>query len=85
MTDDAELVRQVRTRLWAEHLEVAAQDIADASPVEMVDEHWKPIADEQLERYQSGGAATHRLRGLRGVSRRSRRLLGPLDGLVADS
>jgi len=85
VTDDAELVRQVRTRLWAEHLEVAAQDIADASPVEMVDEHWKPIADEQLERYQSGGAATHRLRGLRGVSRRSRRLLGPLDGLVADS
>jgi phosphatidylserine/phosphatidylglycerophosphate/cardiolipin synthase-like enzyme len=85
VTDDAELVRQVRTRLWAEHLEVAAQDIADASPVEIVDEHWKPIADEQLERYQSGGAATHRLRGLRGVSRRSRRLLGPLDGLVADS
>jgi phosphatidylserine/phosphatidylglycerophosphate/cardiolipin synthase-like enzyme len=85
VTDDAELVRQVRTRLWAEHLEVAAQDIADASTVEMVDEHWKPIADEQLERYQSGGGATHRLRGLRGVSRRSRRLLGPLDGLVADS
>ena len=85
VTDDAELVRQVRTRLWAEHLEVAAEDIADASPAEVVDERWKPIADEQLERYDSGAPATHRLRGLRGVSRRSRRLLGPLDGLVTDS
>jgi hypothetical protein len=75
----------VRTRLWAEHLEVAAEDIADASPEEVVDERWKPIADEQLEGYESGAPATHRLRGLRGVSRRSRRLLGPLDGLVTDS
>ena len=51
----------------------------------MVDERWQPIADEQLERHESGAPATHRLRGLRGVSRRSRRLLGPLDGLVTDS
>ena len=75
----------MRLRLWAEHLEVAVEDIADRAPREVVDERWRPIADEQLERHEAGEPATHRLRALRGVSRRSRRLLGPLNGLVTDS
>jgi hypothetical protein len=50
----------------------------------LVDEHWRLIASEQLERMRSGRNPTHRLLELPGVSRRSKRLLGPLTGLVDD-
>ena len=45
---------------------------------------WRPIASEQLERRAAGAPLTHHLVELPGVSRRSRRLLGPLDALVVD-
>ena len=53
-------------------------------PGAVVDERWRPIATEQLERRARGAPLTHHLVELPGVSRRSRRLLGPLDALVVD-
>jgi phosphatidylserine/phosphatidylglycerophosphate/cardiolipin synthase-like enzyme len=84
VTDDADLARGTRLRLWAEHLEVDVASIAGDDPRTVVDERWRPIASEQLRRLQAGAPATHRLLALPGVSRRSRRLLGPLVGLLDD-
>ena len=55
-----------------------------ATPAQLVDSVWRPIASEQLERQAAGAPLTHHLVELPGVSRRSRRLLGPLDALVVD-
>jgi phosphatidylserine/phosphatidylglycerophosphate/cardiolipin synthase-like enzyme len=82
--DDPELARDTRVRLWAEHLECDAAEIRDADPCRVVDDRWRPIAYEQLRRRDSGEPPTHRLLALPGVSRRSRRLLGPLQGLIDD-
>jgi phosphatidylserine/phosphatidylglycerophosphate/cardiolipin synthase-like enzyme len=84
VTDDAELARDTRVRLWAEHLELDPDAVAAAEPRSLVDEQWIPIARGQLERRKSGATPTHRLLMLPGVSRRSARLLGPLTGLIDD-
>jgi phosphatidylserine/phosphatidylglycerophosphate/cardiolipin synthase-like enzyme len=84
VTGDPELARRTRLRLWAEHLELDQSAIEHASPTAVVDEHWRPVAAEQLRRLRSGDRPTHRLLELPGVSRRSRRLLGPLTGLIDD-
>ena len=84
VTDDAALARDTRVRLWAEHLELEPADIAGAPAAKLVDDHWRPIASEQLRRLRAGAPPTHRLLELPGVSRRSRRLLGPLTGLLDD-
>ena len=84
VTDDPGLARATRLRLWAEHLEVDVEEIAGDDSHTVVDERWRPIAFEQLERLRAGAPPTHRLLALPGVSRRSRRLLGPLVGLVDD-
>jgi phosphatidylserine/phosphatidylglycerophosphate/cardiolipin synthase-like enzyme len=83
VTCDADLARSTRLRLWAEHLDRTPDEVA-ADPSRIVDELWKPIAQQQYERHQSGLPPTHRLCLLPGVSRRSRRLLGPLQGLLVD-
>ena len=54
VTDDAALARATRVRLWAEHLELEPDAIADADPASVVDEHWLPIAADQLERRERG-------------------------------
>jgi phosphatidylserine/phosphatidylglycerophosphate/cardiolipin synthase-like enzyme len=82
--DDPDFARKTRLRLWSEHLEVDVATIADEAPKAVVDERWIPIAAEQLRRLRAGEPATHRLLALPGVSRRSRRLLGPLAGLIDD-
>ena len=84
VTDDAALARATRERLWAEHLEVDQAQITGVSPARVVDEHWRPIAMEQLRRREAGEPPTHRLIALPGVSKRARRLLGPLQGMVDD-
>jgi phosphatidylserine/phosphatidylglycerophosphate/cardiolipin synthase-like enzyme len=82
---DARLARATRLRLWSEHLGVDADTLA-AEPVhEVVSGRWRPIAVEQLRRLRQGAPPTHRVTELPGVSWRSRRLLGPLVGLVDDS
>jgi phosphatidylserine/phosphatidylglycerophosphate/cardiolipin synthase-like enzyme len=84
VTDARELARATRLRLWSEHLEVDVDSIAESAPHMVVDERWRPIAFEQLERRDAGQPPTHRLLALGGLSRRSRRLFGPLVGLVDD-
>jgi phosphatidylserine/phosphatidylglycerophosphate/cardiolipin synthase-like enzyme len=83
-TVDERLARDTRVRLWAEHLELPDDTVAGSDARALVDEHWRPIADEQLGRRDRGAPPTHRLLAMPGVSRRSRRLLGPLEGLIAD-
>jgi phosphatidylserine/phosphatidylglycerophosphate/cardiolipin synthase-like enzyme len=84
VTRDARLVRDTRLRLWAQHLQRPLDQVS-GDPVSVVDQLWKPIAEEQRERRKRGERATHRLALLPGVSRRSRLLLGPLQGLVIDA
>jgi phosphatidylserine/phosphatidylglycerophosphate/cardiolipin synthase-like enzyme len=83
-TDHPALVRGTRMRLWAEHLEIDPEAIQDRPVATVVDELWHPIASEQLRRRAAGEAPTHRLLELPGISRRSRRLLGPVEGLLDD-
>jgi phosphatidylserine/phosphatidylglycerophosphate/cardiolipin synthase-like enzyme len=82
--DDPGLAKDTRLRLWAEHLEVDPEAIADESPSQVVDRLWKPITTEQLRRLRADEPPTHRLLALPGVSKRSSRLLGPLVGLIDD-
>jgi len=80
VTCEPSLARATRLKLWSEHLEQPA----DGDPARIVDDLWRPIASEQLERRRAGAPLTHHLIELSGVSRRSRRLMGPLDALVVD-
>jgi hypothetical protein len=51
---------------------------------EVVDSRWFPRAEAELERVAAGEATRHRLARLPHVSRRSRGMLGPLNGLLVD-
>ena len=83
VTCDDRLARETRLRLWAEHLERPVDGVS-GDPTRVIDELWRPIALEQLERRRRGEPLTHRLQELPGVSRRSMALLGPLHGLFVD-
>jgi phosphatidylserine/phosphatidylglycerophosphate/cardiolipin synthase-like enzyme len=83
-TTDRSLARRTRLELWSEHLERAPSEIA-GDPAVVVDEVWKPIAEEQLARRERGEPLTHRLIRLPAVSRRSKRIVGPLRGLLVDA
>jgi phosphatidylserine/phosphatidylglycerophosphate/cardiolipin synthase-like enzyme len=84
VTQDERVAREARVRLWAEHLELD-RSVVESEPADrVVDERWRPIAFEQLERRRVGAPPTHRLLALPGVSKRSRRLLGPIQGLIDD-
>jgi phosphatidylserine/phosphatidylglycerophosphate/cardiolipin synthase-like enzyme len=83
VSHDADLAARTRIRLWAEHLELSPEHIPH-DPVEAIDELWKPISKEQLERRAEGLPLTHRLVRLPHVSRRSSRALGPIAGLLVD-
>jgi phosphatidylserine/phosphatidylglycerophosphate/cardiolipin synthase-like enzyme len=83
VTRDAATARAARIRLWSEHLEMPPAQL-QGDPVELIDSLWKPIAAEQQARRQAGEAMTHRLARLPHVSKRLRRLLGPVDGMVFD-
>ena len=80
---DPELARRTRLRLWAEHLERPIGEIPD-DPTRAIDELWQPISKEQLERRLAREPLTHRLARLPHVSRRTARLLGPLNGILVD-
>jgi phosphatidylserine/phosphatidylglycerophosphate/cardiolipin synthase-like enzyme len=83
VTCDPTVARETRLRLWAEHLEHPVKEVS-GQPARVVDELWRPIAHEQLERQKRGAPLTHRLRELPGVSRRTMALLGPVHGLLVD-
>jgi phosphatidylserine/phosphatidylglycerophosphate/cardiolipin synthase-like enzyme len=78
---DEELTRAARLRLWREHLE---RDDVDGDPVRVVDELWRPIAEEELARRRNEGYVERRLTLLPRVSRRAEALWGPLSGLLVD-
>jgi phosphatidylserine/phosphatidylglycerophosphate/cardiolipin synthase-like enzyme len=80
---DAELARRTRLALWSEHLELPVKAVS-ADPTRVVDALWKPIAEEQDRRRREGKPLTHRLCLLPHVSKRTRRLLGPVQGLLVD-
>jgi phosphatidylserine/phosphatidylglycerophosphate/cardiolipin synthase-like enzyme len=80
---DPALVREVRLRLWEEHLERPRGEI-DGDPARGFDELWKPLAEERLERRRRDGWADGKLTLLPHVSRRSEALWGPLNGLFVD-
>jgi phosphatidylserine/phosphatidylglycerophosphate/cardiolipin synthase-like enzyme len=82
-TDDPAVARSTRLRLWAEHLGRPAADL-EGDPADIVDNLWRPLAEEQAERERRGERRTHRLVLLPGVSRRVARLQGPLRGLLVD-
>jgi phosphatidylserine/phosphatidylglycerophosphate/cardiolipin synthase-like enzyme len=82
-TDDRELIRATRLRLWAEHLQRPEAEL-DTDPEKVVDELWRPTAEEQAGRERRGEPRTHRLTLLPDVSRRAGRLQGPLRGLLVD-
>jgi phosphatidylserine/phosphatidylglycerophosphate/cardiolipin synthase-like enzyme len=83
VSHDADLARQTRLRLWSEHLELPIEQIPP-DPIRAIDDLWKPISEEQLERRNAGQPLTHRLVRLPHVSRRSARALGPVSGILVD-
>ena len=84
VTGDPALISDARLRLWAGHLE-RSRDAISGDPTTVIDTIWKPAAEQQAERRARGQRLTHRLTTLPGVSRRSRLMLGPLQGLVVDA
>jgi phosphatidylserine/phosphatidylglycerophosphate/cardiolipin synthase-like enzyme len=83
LTHDAELARRTRLELWAEHLELPVGEV-DGDPACVVDELWRPIAKDQLRLHRANLPRTHRLMELPAVSRRTKRLIGPMRGLLVD-
>jgi phosphatidylserine/phosphatidylglycerophosphate/cardiolipin synthase-like enzyme len=83
VTLDPRVARDTRLRLWSEHLELSLEDV-EGDSTDLVERYWEPIAEEQLARIESGSPLTHRLVKLPGVSRRHRRVLGPILGHVYD-
>ena len=80
---DPALAREVRLRLWKEHLERPRSEI-EGEPARVFDELWKPLAEERFERRRRDGWAGGKLTLLPQVSRRSEALWGPLNGLLVD-
>ena len=83
VSHDVDLAKQTRLRLWAEHLEVEAEELPP-DPIQVIEELWKPISEEQLRRRNLGQPLSHRLVRLPHVSRRSARALGPVTGVLVD-
>jgi phosphatidylserine/phosphatidylglycerophosphate/cardiolipin synthase-like enzyme len=81
---DTGLAAAVRHRLWAEHLETDVATVAAADPTAMIEDVWRPTGEEQRRRRDVGAACTRRLVELPHASSRSRRLLGPIQGLLVD-
>jgi phosphatidylserine/phosphatidylglycerophosphate/cardiolipin synthase-like enzyme len=80
---DPGLARDTRLALWSEHLQLPVDQI-DGDPADVVDNQWRPIAQEQANREGRNAVRTHRLSLLPGVSRRTERLNGPIRGLLVD-
>jgi phosphatidylserine/phosphatidylglycerophosphate/cardiolipin synthase-like enzyme len=80
---DETVAREARLRLWSEHLERPRAEI-DGEPARVIDELWRPLAEERYARRKRDGWADGKLTLLPGVSRRSQALWGPLNGLLVD-
>ena len=80
---DEQLARDVRLRLWAEHLGKTVEEL-QIEPKVAFDTMWKPIAEEQHRLREQHAEPTHHLTLLPHVSRRASVLLGPLNSLLVD-
>jgi phosphatidylserine/phosphatidylglycerophosphate/cardiolipin synthase-like enzyme len=80
---DPALIRDTRLRLWSEHLERTEADVS-GDPTAVVDDQWRPTAEEQGRRERLGEHRSHRLSLLPGVSWHAERLQGPVRGLLVD-
>ncbi|HEX5246901.1 MAG TPA: phospholipase D family protein [Gaiellaceae bacterium] len=80
---DEATVRAMRLQLWSEHLERSVDDVAGDATA-LVDEVWRPRAEEELERRRRDGYVRHRLTLLPHVSRRAQAMWGPISGLLVD-
>jgi phosphatidylserine/phosphatidylglycerophosphate/cardiolipin synthase-like enzyme len=83
VVNEPALARDTRERLFAEHLDLPREEVR-GDPRQLIDERWRPIAEEQLTRLQRGLPLTHRLVCLPHVSRRAGRLRGPIQSLLVD-
>jgi phosphatidylserine/phosphatidylglycerophosphate/cardiolipin synthase-like enzyme len=83
VTCDPDLARNTRLRLWAEHLERGMDDVT-GEPVDLIDNVWKPLAEEQMRLFEADEPLTHRLVALPHLSKRTKRLLGPVQALFVD-
>jgi phosphatidylserine/phosphatidylglycerophosphate/cardiolipin synthase-like enzyme len=83
VTHDPGLARETRLRLWAEHLQCDRAEL-EGDPAQIVDERWRPLAEEQLERVRRDGHGTRKLRLLPRISRRTKGMHGPLNGFLVD-
>jgi phosphatidylserine/phosphatidylglycerophosphate/cardiolipin synthase-like enzyme len=72
VTDDPDVVRRTRLKLWSEHLGLSVDEVSGPAHV-VVDEQWRPAL-----------TGSSRVTELPGVSRRAGRLQGPLRGLLVD-
>ena len=81
VVQDEAVVRAARMRLWSEHLQ---RDDVNGDSTTLIDEVWRPLAEEQLDRRRKDGFGTHRLTLLPHVSRRAQSLWGPINGLLVD-
>lgn len=84
VTHDHDLARSTRLRLWAEHLETSIEEV-QRDPVAVIEEQWKPVAKRQRALREAGRPITHRLVELPGASKRSKRLIGPIQNLFVDA
>ncbi|MEO9174710.1 MAG: phospholipase D family protein, partial [Gaiellales bacterium] len=83
VVQDEALATATRVRLWAEHLALPERELGGA-PHRVVDELLRPRAHEQMERLTANRPLTGRLVELPHVSRRSKRLFGPIQSLLVD-
>jgi phosphatidylserine/phosphatidylglycerophosphate/cardiolipin synthase-like enzyme len=81
---DEAVAREARLRLWEEHLQRPRAEI-DGDPATVVDELWKPLAEERYEQRKRDGWADGKLTLLPHVSRRTEALWGPINGLLVDA
>jgi phosphatidylserine/phosphatidylglycerophosphate/cardiolipin synthase-like enzyme len=83
VTRDEALAKATRLKLWSEHLKQPMAEL-DTDPATIIDNRWRPLAEEQLERRRRSQPLTHKLLLLPHVSRRSNALRGPINSLVVD-
>ncbi len=52
---DKSVARELRVKLWAEHLGMKREDVAAADPIDLIDHHWKDVARRVGEAVRSNG------------------------------
>jgi len=83
VTHDPSVAKATRLDLWSEHLQRPAAEL-DRDPADVIDELWRPLANEQLEHRRQERPLTHKLVRLPHVSRRANALRGPINSLLVD-